>query len=380
MEKNKKIFLISNADSTFTKGFICNVLLRKYNQNGDIYLASGSNRLFESFYNEKNINVNVMYKNKFISKIPFVRTLGYIFNVIKEIKKYKPDVIIVNYAFAYLMCFLAKLNLKVPVILVYWGSDLFRISNFQKKISKKMVKKADEIIVLTNEMKKTFIEFYGKDIVKKLNIIDFGVSSFEYIDEAKKNVENTYFYNKIPKNKIILTIGYNSRVEQQHKMILTWLNNSKSFNKNDYFIVIPATYPLGNEKYIESIEKYLENNFFNYLIVKEYMNETQIASLCALTNIFIHAQTTDSLSTSMIEHLYAGNAVLNGSWLKYSFLDQLKIKYFKFSDEESFNKKMSLIINNCKEKNIKNRNILLDKCSWDMCFNKWDKVLDGILK
>ena len=183
MKNYNKIFLISNADSTFTKGYIKNILRKKYDKSVDIFMATSSNKLFYSFYDDYDINVNVMYKNKLISKVPFLRTLEYIFNVVKEIRLYKPDIIIVNYVFAYLMYFLAKLKINVPIVLVYWGSDLFRITNFEKRISNSMVNKADKIIVLTEEMKSTFEEFYGKETLDKLNIIDFGVSSFEYIDE-----------------------------------------------------------------------------------------------------------------------------------------------------------------------------------------------------
>lgn len=376
MKKCNKVFLISNADSTFTKGYIKNVLRKQYDKEVEIYMATGSNKLFGDFYDEFGVDVNVMYKNKTLSKIPFIRTLEYIFNILKEIKRVKPDLIIVNYAFAYLMYFLSKLKINTPIVLVYWGSDLFRISKFQRIISKSMVKKADKIVVLTEEMKKTFEDFYGAQATDKLRIIDFGVSSFEYIDKARKNIKNTFFYDKFPSNKTILTLGYNSRVEQQHKMVLSWLNHYSK--KNDLFIVIPATYPSGNEKYIDTVEKYLKENNYDYYIIKDFMDETQISSLCVLTNIFVHAQTTDSISTSMLEHLYSGNVVFNGSWLKYSFLDSNRIEYYQFTEEKDFLELLSDIHKDCKKKNMNNREILKDKCGWDTCYEKWSTLFKDI--
>lgn len=378
MQNIKTILLVANANSTFTKGFINYVLDTKYDS--DITLITERNDLFIDFYDEHNINVVAIRKKNIIEKIPVIRTVNYLFQVALLIKKSKADLLLIHYAWHYLLWIISFIRISPKLVITYWGSDLFRASHKQLMLAKKTVEKADGIIVLTEEMKSMFCEKYENIPPEKVNIIDFGVSAFDTID----NLENEGFEkrdvlgNNYVSNQVVITIGYNARKEQQHQFIIEALSKLEKKYLNRLFFVLPMTYPSGNDNYIQDMEEVLRKYNLSYAIITDYMNEEMISKLCLSTDIFVHAQTTDSLSTSMIEQLYSGSMVINGSWLHYKFLEDLFVEYESFSSEDDLCRLVSLILEKNSLVNTNNKAKLKDKCGWDQCANKWARLIEKI--
>lgn len=86
------------------------------------------------------------------------------------------------------------------------------------------------------------------------------------------------------------------------------------------------------------------------------MNPDTVSKFRAITDIFIHAQTTDAISCAMIEHLFAGSIVINGEWLKYGILDENDISYEIFKNFDSLPKVLERAIDNIEE--LKDNQIL----------------------
>lgn len=375
MGNYNKIVIVGNANSTFTKGYIKNVLAEK---RIPITLICETNKLFRDFYNEYGIKVIAIRENSKVERIPVIKTLNYLTQVGRCLKDENADLVIIHYAWPYLLRIYPMLKLKAKTILVYWGSDLLRASSRELKKAKKAVELADHIVVLTDEMKDIFLQQYGKELSRKLSLIDFGVSAFNEIDKIQNsNYDRSNLIGEGNAAKTTVTIGYNARPEQQHIEITKRLGNLSEEEKNRLVLIYPMTYPTGKEEYILEIKKLSEELGFKSVFLTDYMDEQGVAKLCVSTDIFIHAQTTDALSTSMIEQLYSGTVVLNGSWLHYSFLDKLGIKYksFDFADLPSI---LSQLLKQPIQNNEYNKEKLKANCSWEKCNRLWNELFKAL--
>lgn len=375
MTKIKKIVVVGNANSTFTKGFIKYVLAEK---NVPITLISENNDLFEDVYKDNNVNVIAVREKSKVERIPILKTLNYLFQVCRNLRKEKADLIIVHYAWPYLLQVFPLLHLKARTVITYWGSDLFRATKKELERAEKAIKIADCIVVLTDEMKEVFIRQYGKNFESKLALIDFGVSAFESIDRVEQSqFKKADFIGKSNEGKVTITIGYNARAEQQHELVVRSLATLSQNEKNKVLLLYPMTYPNGKERYVNYIKELSEKLGFQCKVITDYMGEEEIAKLCVSTDVFIHAQTTDALSTSMLEYLYSGAVVLNGCWLHYNFLDELGVKYQQF-DFTTLLPGVEKIIKGEITRNKKNKHCLRNNCSWDVCSEKWNRLIDKL--
>ncbi len=104
------------------------------------------------------------------------------------------------------------------------------------------------------------------------------------------------------------------------------------------------------------------------------MYEEQVSKLRVITDVFINPQVSDALSNAMLESLYTGALVLNGSWLKYSILDESGIVYYKYDSIEALGKALCSIIDcyeSKKKETLFNKKKVYEISSWEYLRKKW---------
>ncbi|WP_300453197.1 glycosyltransferase [Fusobacterium sp.] len=381
MEKNRKNIkelIIAEADSFWTKRFIENVSLPLQHR---VTIISPTNTVNSEFYNENKVKIIISSNSdSFLDKIPRIRVMYRENRLKKIIEKEEYDYLHIFYASQSSMKVVNLLKNSHNIIITYWGSDLLRANNLQIKTAIKVIKRADFIIVMTEDMKKFFQKYYGENISKRVSVIDMGVSAFTYIDKLRgKQEECKKFYLNKSENRIFITVAYNADINQQHIKIIEALSLLPEEIKKKCFIVLPMTYRKLDNNYILSVKKKIASSGFEYCILEKFMDDFEISRLCVATDLFINAQTTDAQSSSMLEHLYANTKVLNGAWLNYSFLEKNDIFCRKFND---FKELSDLIYTEIKDMKFKDgkkgkiQQILYEECSWENCKNKWEYLLN----
>lgn len=264
-----------------------------------------------------------------------------------------------------------KLNLCVG------GSDFYRVSNLDRDYKYRLIGCADNISAETKETVYEFENYYNK-LEKKLQILPFGVEVLNYIgdiDEEKRNRIKQSF--GIPINKIVVTCGHNANRVHQHLKLIDCLKQLPDNIKNNVVLVFPMTYPIGFSDYIKEVENELMKSNFEYIILTEFMDSKKMAEYATISNIMIHVQTTDQLSSTMLEEMYAGSIVIAGSWLPYQSLHE-KGMYFIDADkiEEVSNILVDIIdnIDEYKEKCKVNKELIWNHSSWDILSKKWHEL------
>ncbi len=377
MRTNLKVLIIGNGDSVWIKNYIENVLLSN-NAISCLYSGKIINADYLNFYQSHNVILYGPINNSFIQKIPKVRVFLNIIYALFHIFKNSPyDAIHVHYA-DILSCRIAYLCRKLTrkEICSFWGSDLFRSSDRQIKKLKVYLNKCNTITVATEKMYNRIKSIFSHIYDNKIKTIRFGIEAFDMIENIK-NLEDQKTSRAtlgLPTEKIILTIGYSASPNQQHLLIMEQLARINPEILDRVFIVIQMTYGNSDTHYQEEVRKKIKSITDNFIIFDRFMQGEDIARLRVSTDIFIHGQTTDALSASFQEYIYAGAIVLNGKWLKYKELEERGIKYIEY---EFFDEIPSLLTNiisslqNYRLSLFNNRNILRQFSSVQAVSREW---------
>lgn len=375
----KKIALIANADSFWTKKYIENIL-----SDGEfkIDIFSISNKIYSSYYEENNITVYTEDKLTWLSVRWMVGIIKRTQGLAKKSDKIY-DIIQVHFVNEYhalVFKYLSRKNRNAYTIWTYWGSDLFRIPMKQLRRIGGILKKVDAVTFVTQNLQDKFFQTYRWD--KKNEIIDFGVSVYDEIlriekqENAKAACKRNY---QFPVDKICVMAGYNFSEGQQHKKIIEAIGKMQQSLKDRLHVIFHFSYGNASEQYKSELLELTEREGLSYSVVEHFLNDVEMAKLRIATDIFIHGQTTDALSASMLESLFSGSIVLNGKWLVYKELEERGIKDIKFDTFDELSGKMEDIVEHFdvyKEKFMPNREILYHMNSWQALKSKWLDLLE----
>ena len=158
---------------------------------------------------------------------------------------------------------------------------------------------------------------------------------------------------------------------RQYETVLALLEGNKNY-LNKIQIVLPV-WGIPDDEY-EKLDNLINQSGISYKLFRDFMGPDMVVKFRVSTDIFIHTQTTDALSSAMMEHLYAGTVVINGKWLNYGMLDEKGVYYLKVDSIEDVDPLLETVIaslDEYKEKTLINHDILRDFSSWEAYREKW---------
>lgn len=375
------ILLIGSPDSIYIKQYIKNVLQP---ENAKIYLACNDSldRETAEFYkNEKVVLSHIYQKSGALKKVPFIGTVVSFNKNIKRIcKKENIDVIHIHYiGNKKLMKFSYKTLKKYSskLILTFWGSDLFCLNKHTAKDLNGLLDASHKIVVPTESMRKKFHELYKRKYDQKIVSCLFGNPIVDKYIEMKNSDEEFGSINpfNIPKDKYVVSVGYNGSERQQHDSILLEMANLPCMIKENIFIIIQAGYGINNSSYIDLLENIMKDSKLNYLIIDRYIDEKETIWLKKRVDLFIHGQVSDALSSSVLEYMYFKTNTLNPTWIQYLEWKALGLKYFEYDDFSDLCQYIEAIYNGeVFVEHEKNAEIIEKNFSWRAHANEWKSL------
>lgn len=259
-----------------------------------------------------------------------------------------------------------------PKKIVFWGSDIYRIKSERLHKLTELLSDANAIHFLTPEMKKYVLKqsFQHRLIFTQ----PFGVVHFDTIRNLKKDNKKSEIKSKLGlcQNKIQVAIGYNASKNQQHIKIIKEISKVSKNLKSRIELIFLLTYG-GHSSYINQIEIELIKSGYNFKIINNQLNEEEICSYRLACDITLNFQTSDGFSSSIQEHIFAGNIMLLGNWLPYEWLREREIYYIRSTFQELTNIFKTLIIELEKQKtnSSRNTNIIEQISDWKFVTNNW---------
>lgn len=273
----------------------------------------------------------------------------------------------------------------------YWlcaigGSDLYRFSKIPIEffLQKRVIKRVNRFSSENEETREYFYQVYGEKYRKiPHDICRFGVDILDSIDKISKNsMYSKQITDNFPQDKVIVLCGTNARIEHNHEDIIKAIQNMDCSCREKCFFVFPMTYPSGCEEYISKIETSIAQVTDAYVILREYMNVDEMAELAIATDVMIHVQTTDQLSSAMVSHMYHGNLVIAGAWLPYESLREKGVYFKSINSLGDLSDSLDDALNNLnfyKNKCNSNRKIIYELSSWSIIVKDWYRVYNNIL-
>ncbi len=377
--RGKRILIVGNADSIHIYNYIMNLLLDT-GIDITIYDRVGPKEHiraeYVSFFEENNVKIVSGPSPVQINRVSYPFFLLKTYKIIKSLGHF--DYLqfhFVQETIAPVFYLLRKRFEKI--ILTYWGSDLFRLNDVRRSLTAGLIGSADHIVMLTSDMVDYFKNLpskYSKN-AHKCTVVDFGNMFYPGIDELKQSYKDISIIKSqigLDPNKYTITIGYVWRKPmRQYETVLALLEGKKNY-LNKIQIVLPV-WGIPDDEY-EKLDNLLNQSGVSYKMFRDFMGPDMVVKFRVSTDIFIHTQTTDALSSAMMEHLYAGTVVINGKWLNYGMLDEKGVYYLKVDSIEDVDPLLETVIaslDEYKEKTLINHDILRDFSSWEAYREKW---------
>lgn len=254
------------------------------------------------------------------------------------------------------------------------GSDLYRARDAERVYKKSLIDMADTISAETGATISAFVTAYPS-AAEKIRWVNFGIETLEYMNqECLIKAQEKRRYMDIPDDRIVIMCGYNALEAHQHLKMIRALNEMGESVKSKAVLVIPMTYPKGQDRYIGSVEAELKVCGIGYRILTDYMNPEAMAELEMMADMLITVQKTDQLSSTMLETMYAGKVVIAGRWLPYGNLKEKGMFFLSVDRIDNLPETVSETVENYQaysEKCSHNKNIVYEMSSWNIAADRW---------
>lgn len=221
------------------------------------------------------------------------------------------------------MCFLPKLTGKRVIVTIHgldwqrskWGGFATKFLKFGEKTA---VKYANEIIVLSQNVKKYFADTYGRDTVYIPNAVsEPEIKSDEIIRELYNIQKNSYilFLGRIvPEKGVHYLINAYNRLETDKKLVIA----GGSSHTDDYFSQLKSL-ANGNEN----------------IIFTDFVQGEALESLFSNAYIYCLPSDLEGMPISLLEAMSYGNCCLTSDIAECTEVCEENAVYFKKGDENS---------------------------------------------
>lgn len=253
----------------------------------------------------------------------------------KYSKNRRYDIINIHFANRY-MSFVYKYlrAMSNNIVITPWGSDLLRRPKKNLEQLSYLYKKADYVTLPANcawPMVKIVLDDFKIDPQKLVgafwgsDLVDFAFKNGETIsqEDAKKEFGLSGRY--------VITCGYNPQKAQQHKAIITAIDQKKKFLPDNLTLLFPFNYG-GNlnilKEYVDEIKEDCKKRNLHAVFITEYLSVEELYKLRKATDMFIHIQTSDAGARSVYEYILCNKKIVQGSWMNYAELESFSPLFY----------------------------------------------------
>lgn len=360
-----KVLILGDPNKFFRIEYVKN--MKKFYPHYEFHIASNYKLNLENSPYDKVIFINYNRKKNII------RELYKVNSQIKDMEQY--DYVHIHSANLFWLPFIKTLKKKCKkIILTYYGSDFYRANKYRKFLFRFYNSSVNTISFTSKRMKNDVLSYVKND--KKCRVVPFGNSILDYIDRSlDEGKENLRERMGIPKDNLVITVGYNATIQQRHIRILGIIERALC-KDIDVTILLPLNY--GDKEYQVKLHSDLEKINLNIKTYDDFLTGENIADLRAVSDIMIHMQDSDQFSASVVEYLYADNILLNGSWIDYKELKEWGIYYKEIDSFENLSQILIETIKNysIEKRKINSKEILKRKLGWNSVCELWNALYD----
>ncbi|HNU23377.1 MAG TPA: glycosyltransferase [Mesotoga sp.] len=277
--------------------------------------------------------------------------------------------------------FVNPVSLLIPelykkVIVSVWGGDFNRADSEMRGKQKRLYRMAEKITFANQETLDGFNAYYHFEFSNKLTICRFGLTTLEELTKLTSSKAECKEKLGIPFNFLVGVCGYNGSPIHQHREIIESISKVSHRLPRNLFLIFPMTYGAKSE-YVQEIKTKLNRLGIKHLILEKFMSPEESAILRKASDVMIQVQTTDVLSGSMLEHLYAENVVITGDWLPYKILDDNHVYLEKISSVHQVGERLVLVLDRLREISALNetrKEFIYSLANWGTNIGSWVRL------
>jgi glycosyltransferase involved in cell wall biosynthesis len=268
------------------------------------------------------------------------------------------------------------------VIISLWGSDLLRTAGVGAyRIQLQACRRATRIIVNSLEMREVFLAKFGREFFDKVRLARIGGDLFDRIDAVRGDRDSFLRRHQLPLDKVLVCVGNNASPSNRHLDVLRAIARLEARHRDRLVVVLPMTYA-AKEAYTNELQRAIKDMAVDVRMLERPLTDDDIARFRISTDIMIAVPTSDMLSASMCEAVYAGGVLLTGAWLLYGWLRRRGIHYHEVADLAGITDKLAAILDNFEEEKRKSAataDRVRDLKAWDRVVADWVEIYDELL-
>lgn len=311
-----------------------------------------------------------------IPKVRFFSTLLGLKSVAANLPVY--DCIHINFHHYYLALISGQLRKKCNKLFVtFYGSDFNNVEWYLHLFNARTIKISDCVFVVSNPSFLSLISKKYKLEERKIatDVLMPLMPSFETFATYLNENSTEQAKETLRIIKPVIVCGYSAAPIVRHEKIIDALHALKG-KLGPYKILFPMAYGVNAEESRAMVNILLADSGLDYEILADYLPTESIQPLRLSADIFIHIQSRDQMSASMLEHLAAGSVVITGKWLPYDELEKRGVFFLRIDREDLLADALRTVLENLddyKEKARVNRKIILDMMDWKNIKEKWER-------
>ena len=378
---SKRILLIADAGSFWTKRYIENLLL-PHGWEVVLFPIWEQTGRFDDYYAQNGITVyQDRHRLPVIRHIPRLRMWARIAANARALRKLGPfDVVHNHYLSQRDLALGSQVRRAFPQarwVCSFWGSDLLRSTGQERKRMARCLKQCDRITVHSSLHIQLVGEIFGQEMAAKTALVYFGQTIFADIDRVRAQADKAACkaHFGLPTDKPVICLGYNASPTHRHLQLLKGLQTLPKETLEGWSLVLQMTYGSFDDTYFDTVREASEALPCRTLVLTEFMDGTESAYLRLAADVFVLAIPTDAFSASLQEYLYAGAHVLRAAWLRYPQLTELGIETIPFRELAEVPELLHHILGKeLTDEEKANRAMLKQKYSWDTVSEGWLKL------
>ena len=261
------------------------------------------------------------------------------------------------------------------LILTPWGSDVYRINKYFKKLAQKIYDAADYVTGPDDRFTREFTKIFNIPLQKIVHV-DLGVEPIEYIIEHKDLIDSNEAKRQLGvEGKYVITCGYKAMSGHRHIEMIEAISQVKDRLPEDLVLFFPLTYPK-DPAYVDLVRSKVDEFGLSAVYFEHFLDLPELFLLRQATDLFVHVQPTDASSGTLYEYILCEKKILNGAWLQYPEMEKEGTKpYFLVDSMETLGES---IVRAYESKPIKIPSAVikdLSKKQWKVVIKEWDNFL-----
>ena len=305
------------------------------------------------------------------SKIPILRTVLYYIKSFFVVKRVNPDIVHIQTIYLSLSGLLIKKFLRKSYVVYGRGSDVYLPWRFKNIISKPILKNADAVIALTEDMKREVQKIYDREVF----VIPNGIDLKRFENLSKEDLRSKLEIKE--QEKVILFVG-TLRPVKGVRYLIEAMKIVTNKNKNNRLFIVGD----GEEKeHLENLVKELDLEKYMRFIGK--VPNEEVPEYMAASDVFVLPSLSESFGIVNLEAMASGLPIVatdvrglpeiikdgeNGFLVEPKNPEQIAEKVLLLLEDGELRERIS---NNNREE--------VKKYSWKSVVEKLEKVYLGCL-